>query len=155
MWSHANLHGVSAIAMPMTGCVDDCSEWITVATCLETVFQGVYCTITVYTPEQVLPLYPNVEPRTSGSRSRNSDWGCATAIPEEMLSTDQVGRLIWWTKSGNVLAKKQCLEPAIGVLFRAIKEVHYSPNDSITDYGHNLISKEVALSWVCPEALEL
>ena len=60
MWSHANIHGVSAFAMPRIGCIDDRLEWINVAICLETVFQGMYCTITVYTPEHDLPLYPNV-----------------------------------------------------------------------------------------------
>ena len=155
MWSHANIHGVSAFAMPRIGCIDDRLEWINVAICLETVFQGMYCTVTVYTPEQDLPLYPNVEPRTSTSRSRDPDTCCATAMPEEMLSTGQVGRRISWTKSDSDLANKQRLDPAMGILFRAMKDAELSLSDSMANLGLNPISKETALSWNCPEALEL
>ena len=155
MWSHANIHGVSAFAMPRIGCIDDRLEWITVAICLETVFQGMYCTITVYTPEQDLPLYPNVEPRTSASRSWDPDTCCARAMPEEMLSTGQVGRCISWTKSDSDLANKQRLDPAMGIFFQAMKDAELSLSDSMANLGLNPISKETPWSWNCSEALEL
>ena len=155
MWSHAIIHGVSAFAMPRIGCIDDRLERINVAICLGTKFQGMYCTITFYTPEQGLPLYQNVDPRTSGSRSRDPDTCCATAMPKEMLSTGQVGKRISWTKSDSDLANKQRLDPAIGTLLRATKDAELSRNDSITNIGLNSISKGIAFSWNCPEALVL
>ena len=55
MKEHASLHGVSKLAMPRIGCVDDELEWANVAICLEVVFQDSYFTISVYTPrDQVL-----------------------------------------------------------------------------------------------------
>ena len=58
MSAHAALKGVSCFAMPRIGVVDNRLEWTNVAICLETVFQDVYCTLTVYTPETEQNFYP-------------------------------------------------------------------------------------------------
>ena len=76
-------------------------------------------------------------------------------MSEEMLSTGQVGRRISWIKSDSDLASKQRLDPAMGILFRAMKDAELSLSVSMANLGLNPISKEIALSWNCPEALEL
>ena len=54
MSAHAALKGVSCFAMPRFGVVDDRLQWTNVAICLETIFQDVYCTLTVvYTPKKL------------------------------------------------------------------------------------------------------
>ena len=58
MNAHAALKGVSCFAMPRIRVVDDRLEWTNVAICLETIFQDVYCTLTVYTPETEQDSYP-------------------------------------------------------------------------------------------------
>ena len=45
------LKGVSCFTMPRIGVVDDRLEWTNVAFCVESIFLGVYCALTVYTPE--------------------------------------------------------------------------------------------------------
>ena len=44
--------------MPSVGVVDDRLEWTNFAVCLELIFQDVYCTLTVYTPETEQDFYP-------------------------------------------------------------------------------------------------
>ena len=56
---HASSHGISKLAMPRIGCVDDELEWVNVAICLEVVFQDSYFTISVYTPRDQEQLYPS------------------------------------------------------------------------------------------------
>ena len=53
----AALKGVSCSAMPRIGVVDDGLEWTNVEICLESIFQDVYCTLTVYTPETEQDFY--------------------------------------------------------------------------------------------------
>ena len=65
--AHAALKGVSCFAMPGIGVIDDRLEWTNVAICLETIFQDVYCTLTVYTPEteqEFFPKYSNSREKT-------------------------------------------------------------------------------------------
>ena len=45
---HASSPGISKLAMPRIGCVDDELEWLNVAICLEVVFQDSYFTTAVY-----------------------------------------------------------------------------------------------------------
>ena len=51
MSAHAALKGVTCFAMPKIGVVDDRLEWTNVAICLESIFQDVYYTLTVYNPQ--------------------------------------------------------------------------------------------------------
>ena len=58
MSAHAAFKGVSCFAIPRIGVVDDRLEWTSVAICLETIFQDVYCTLTVDTPKAEQDSYP-------------------------------------------------------------------------------------------------
>ena len=58
MSAHAALKGVSCFAVPRIGVVDDPSQWTNVAIGLESIFQDVQCTLTVYTPETEQDFYP-------------------------------------------------------------------------------------------------
>ena len=51
MCAHAALKNVSCFGKPRIGIVDDRLEWTNFATCLESISQDVYCTLTVYTHE--------------------------------------------------------------------------------------------------------
>ena len=71
MSAHAALKGVSCFATPRIRIVDDQLEWTNVASCLESIFQDVYCTLTVYTPETdeifiQSPPIPVKKPRANG-----------------------------------------------------------------------------------------
>ena len=88
---HASSHGISKLAMPRTGCVDDELEWINVAICLEVVFQDSYFTISVYTPRDQEQLYPSTSARRGTPRSSSVDSACSVITPEEMLVSEQVG----------------------------------------------------------------
>ena len=88
---HAISHGVSKLAMPRIGCVDDELEWVNVAICLEVVFQDSFFTITVYTPRDQVQLYPSVLSRRGTSSSTSVDSVCSVATPEEKLVTERVG----------------------------------------------------------------
>ena len=82
MSAHAALKSVLCFAMPKIGVVDDRLDWTNVAICLETVFQDVYCTLTVYTPKTEQDSYPipsNSRENTSSERNH-----CAVVTPEEM-----------------------------------------------------------------------
>ena len=88
MRAHAALKDVSCFAMPKIRVVDERLEWTNVANCLETTFQDVYCTLTVYTPETEQSFHPipsNSLENTSGERNH-----CAVVTPEEMLMTKGV-----------------------------------------------------------------
>ena len=58
MSARAALKSISCFAMPRIGVVDDRLEWTDVAICLETIFEDVYCTLAVYTPETEQDFYP-------------------------------------------------------------------------------------------------
>ena len=68
----AALKGVSCFSIPRIEFVDARLEWTNVAICLESIFQDVYCTSTVYTPETERNLYPlpsNSRENTSSERN--------------------------------------------------------------------------------------
>ena len=102
MSAHAALKGVSCFPTPRIGVVDDRLEWTNVAICLELIFQDVYCTLTVCTPDTEQDFYPilsNFRENTSSERNR-----CAVVTPEEMLTTKGVTEQISWTRSDSELA---------------------------------------------------
>ena len=74
---HASSHGISKLAMPRIGCVDDELEWVNVAICLEVVFQDSYFTISVYTPRDQEQLYPSTSARRGTARSSSVDSACS------------------------------------------------------------------------------
>ena len=81
--------------------VDDSLEWTNVAICLESVFQDVYCTLTVYTLETEQDFYqiPS-HPRENTSSDPNH---CAVVTADEMLlnkckRTDFVDSVRQWTR---------------------------------------------------------
>ena len=88
MSAHAAWKSVSCFAMPLIGGLDDRLEWKNVAICLDSIFQDIYCTLTLYTPETEQDFYPipsNSWENTSGERNH-----CTVVTPEEMLSTQGV-----------------------------------------------------------------
>ena len=114
MRAHAALKGVSCFAMPRTGVVDDRLEWTNVAVCLESIFQDVYSTLTLYTPETEQNFYPiPSDSRENTSSERNH---CAVVTPEEMLMTKGVKQRISWTRSDSELAKRQRVDSAIKII---------------------------------------
>ena len=153
MREHAALKGVSCFAMPRIGVVDDRLEWTNVAICLESIFQDVYCTLTVYTPETEQGFYPI----PSHSRENTSSEGnhCAVVTPEEMLMTKSVKERISWTRSDSELAKRQRADSAIKIIICILERYGVNVEDSHCTFGKNPISKEEALSWGNLEALEL
>ena len=55
--AYAALKGISCFAMPRIEVVDDRLEWTNVAVCIESIFQDVYCILTVYTPKTEQDFY--------------------------------------------------------------------------------------------------
>ena len=88
MSAHAALKGVSCFTMPRIGVVDDRLQWTNVAFCLESIFQDVYCNLTVYTPETEQDFYPI--PSNSRENTLSEGNHCAVVTPEEMLMTRSV-----------------------------------------------------------------
>ena len=153
MSAHAALKGVSCFAMPRIGVIDDRIEWTNVAICLESIFQVVYCTLTVYTPETDQDFYPipsNSRENTSSERNH-----CAVVTPEEMLMTKSVKERISWTRSDSELAKRQWADSATKIIICVLEPYGVNLRDSHCTFGTNPISKEEALSWGNPEALEI
>ena len=139
MSAHAALKGVSCFAMPVTGVVDDRLEWTNVAICLESIFQDVYCTLTVYTPETEQALYPiSSHSRENNSSERNH---CAVVTPEEMLKTKSVKERISWTRSDSELAKRQRADSAIKMIILALERYVVNLEDSHCTFGKNPISR--------------
>ena len=56
--AQAALKGVSCFAMPRIRVVEDPLERANVAVCLVSIFEVVYCTLTVYNPETEHDFYP-------------------------------------------------------------------------------------------------
>ena len=153
MCKHALERGISCFSMPQIGVVDDRLEWPNVAICLESVFQGEYFTITVYTPASEREFYPiPSHSRTSSPRNVNH---CAVVTPEEMLSSAPVKERISWTRSDSELAEKQRADPAIRIIILSLERYGVKLEDSHSSFGLNPISKEEALSWGNLEALEI
>ena len=152
---HASSHGISKLAMPRIGCVDDELEWVNVAICLEVVFQDSYFTISVYTPRDQEQLYPSTSARRGTPRSSSVDSACSVVTPEEMLVSEQVGGHISWTRSDSDLAYGHRMDRSTGLLFREMVKRGIRIDGTLEDLGPNPIPREVALEWSCPEALEL
>ena len=153
MRAHAALKGVSCFAMPRIGVVDDRLDWTNVAICLELIFQDIYCTLTVYTPETDQDSYPiPSHSRKNTSREPNH---CAVVTPEEISMTKSVKERISWTRSDSELAKQQRADSAIKIIICALERYGVNLEDSYCTFGKNSISKEEALSWGNLEALEL
>ena len=153
MSTHAALKSVTCFAMPQIGVVDDRLEWLNVDICLESIFQDVYCTLTVYTPETDRDFYPiPSHSREDTSRERNH---CAVVTPEEMLLIKGVRERISRSRSDSELAKRQRADSAIRVIFLALERYGVKIEDSHCTFGTNPISKEEAVSWGNLEALEL
>ena len=155
MKKHASLHGVSKLAMPRIGCVDDELEWAIVAICLKVVFQDSYFTISVYTPRDQVLKYPPTLHRQSTSTSASKDLACSVATPEEMLAAEEVDGHISWTRSDSDLAYGQRMDRGMGLLFREMVRNGIRIDGSAENLGPNPIPREIALTWSCPEALEL
>ena len=111
MSAHVALKGVTYFAMPRIGVVDDRLEWTNVAICLETIFQDVYCTLIVYTPETEQDFYPI--PFLSHQNTSSERNHCAVVTPDVMLMTKSVKERISWTRSDSELAKRQRADSAI------------------------------------------
>ena len=153
MSAHAALKGVSCFAMPKIGVVDDQLEWTNVAICLELIFQDVYCTLTVYTPETERDFHPipsNSRDNTSSKRNH-----CAVVTFEEVLMTKSVKERISWTRSDSELANRQRADSAIKIIICVLQRYGVNLGDSHCTSGTNPISKDEALSWGNLEALEL
>ena len=155
MKEHASSHGVPKLAMPRIGCVEDELEWANVAICLEVVLQDSYVTISVYTPRDQVLKYPPTLPRQSTSTSTSKDLACSVATPEEMLAAEEVDGHISWTRSDSDLAYGQRMDRGMGLLFREMVRNGIRIDGSVENLGPNPIPREVALTWSCPEALEL
>ena len=148
MSAHAASKGTSSFAsfaMPRMGVVDDRLEWTNVAICLETIFQDVYCTLTVYTPETEQDFYPI--PLNSREKTLIERNHCAVVTPEEMLITISVKERILWTRSYSELAKQQRDDSAIKINICVLERYRKNLEDSHCTFGKNPISKEEALSW--------
>ena len=153
MSTHAALKGIPCFATPRIGVVDNRLEWTNVAICLESIFQDIYCTLTVYTPDTKQDFYPiSSHPHENRSREPNH---CAVVTPEEMLMTKRVEERISWTRSDSELAKGQRVDSLIIIIIFSLERYGVILEDSYCTFGTNPISKEEALSWGNIEALEL
>ena len=125
--------------MPRIGVVDDRLEWTNVAVCLETIFQDVYCTSTVYIPETEQswnPIPSNSRENTLSERNY-----CAVVIPEEILMTKSVKERISWTRYDIELAKRQRADSAITIIICALERYGVNLEYLHCTFGKNSISK--------------
>ena len=150
---HASVNGVSHFAMPRIGCVDDRLEWMNVAICIDSIFQHSHCTVTVYTPEDEMERYPEVN-MTQRHEGSAADF-CANVTPEEMLGAESVTERISWTKSDSALAEQQKLDPGIRCILNILNTEIVKRNGTIESLGENPISKDDAMTRGNTEAVEL
>ena len=153
MSTHAALKGVSSFAMPRIRVEDDPLEWTNVANYLESIFQDVYSTFTVYTPETQQHFYPI--PSKSRENTSSEENHCAVVTPEEMLMTKGLKERISWTSSESELAKRQRADSAYKLIICELEQYGVNLEDSHCTFGKNPISKVEALSCGNLEALEL
>ena len=153
MSAHAALKSISCFAMLRFGLFDDRLEWTNVAICLEKIFQDIYCTLTVYTPETEQDFY--TIPSNSRENTLSERNHCAVVTPEEMLMTKGVKERISWTRSDSELAKRQRADSAIKIIILALERYGVNLEESHCAFGKNPIFNEEALSWGNLEALEL
>ena len=127
MSAHTALNCV--FAMPRIGVVDDGLEWTNVAICLESIFQDVYCTLTVYTPKTEQDFYPiPSHPRENTSNEPNHS---AVVTPEEIILTKSVIERISWTRSDSELAKRQRSASTIKIIILALERYGVILEDSV------------------------
>ena len=153
MSAHAALKGISCFATSRIGVVDGRLQWTNVAICLGSIFQDVYCTLTVYTLETEQDFYPipfNFRENTSSERNR-----CAVLTPEETLLTKSVKERISWTRSDSELAKQQPADSTSKINICVLERYGVNLENLHCTFGKNPISKGEALSWRNLEALEL
>ena len=139
--------------MPRIGCVDDRLDWINVAICIDSILQDSHCTVTVYTPKDEMERYPEVK-MTQRNEGSAADFS-ATVTPEEMLAAESVTERISWTKSDSALAEQQKLDPGIRCILNNLNSEVVKLNGTIESLGENPISKDDAMTWGNPEAVEL
>ena len=72
-----------------------------------------------------------------------------------MLAAEEVDGHISWTRSDSDLAFGQRMERGMGLLFREKVRNGIRIDGSVENPGPNPIPREFALTWSCPEALEL
>ena len=133
MSAHAAMKGVSCFAMPKIGVVDDRLEWTNVAICLESIFQDLYCTLTVYTPETEQDFYPIPSHSCENNSGERNHWAVVT--PEEILMTKSVKERISWTWSDSELAKRQRADSAIKIIICVPKRYGVNLEDSHCTFG--------------------
>ena len=146
---HANVNGVSHFAMPRIICADDRLEWINLAICIDSIFQDSHCTVTVYTPEDEMEHYPEVQ-LTQGSERSAADF-CDSVTLEEMHAAENVTERISWTKSDSTLAEQQKLDPGIGCILIILTSETFSLNETKESLGKSPISKDDAMAWGNPK----
>ena len=152
MSAHAALKGISCFTMPRFGVVDDRLEWTNVAISLESLFQDIYCTLTVYTPKTEQDFSPIPSSSRENTSSEGNHWALVT--PEEMLMTKCVDERILWTRSDSELAKLQRANSAIKIIICVLERYGVNLKDLHCTFGTNPISKEEGLSWRNLKALE-
>ena len=80
---------------------------------------------------------------------------CATVTPEELLAAENVTERISWTKSDSALAEQQKLDPSISCILNNLNNETLKLNGTLESLGENPISKDAAMTWGNPEAVEL
>ena len=129
MIAHAALKSILCFAKPRIAVVDDHLELANVAICLESIFQDIYCTLTVYTFETEQDIYPiPCHPREN--TSSGEPIRCAVVTPYEMLLTKSVKERISWTRSDGELAKKQRSDPPSKINNLALERYGVNLEDS-------------------------
>ena len=80
---------------------------------------------------------------------------CATITPEERLAVESVTERISWTKSDSALAEQKKLDPGIRCILNNLNSEIVKLNGTMDSLGENSISKDDAMTWGNPEAVEL
>ena len=133
--------------------MDDRLEWINVAICIYSIFQDSHCTVTVYTPEDEMERYPEVN-MTQRNEGIAADF-YATVTPEQLLVAENVTERISWTKLDSALAEQQKLDPGISCNLSNLNSEALKLNGTIGSLGGNPIPKDDGMTWGNPEAVEL
>ena len=72
-----------------------------------------------------------------------------------MLAAEEVDGHISWTRSDSDLAYSQRMDRGMGLILREMVRNGIRIDGSVENLGPNPIPREVALTWSCPEALEV
>ena len=72
-----------------------------------------------------------------------------------MLGAESVAERISWTKSDSALAEQQKLDPGIRCILNNLNSKIVKRNETIESLGENPISKDDAMIWGNPKAVEL